>query len=281
MVVPSTHSVAEIYPLRNLLAAISGMSEKSLRVAEYILENPQLVASMSIGELAEATSSNKSLVVRVCKLSGYRGYRELRAALIENRGILRGADLIGLEFPSSGGGDGGLLSLAREMVKMNAEVLQDSLALLDEITLRRAIDKVLASKRVLLAGFGSSGPVVLDAHQRFVKLQIPSAVCSDARLLTRIVGNMGIEETLFCISYTGASQQIVEALETAKRRRTPRIVLTSTPGSAAANLSDIVLVSAVQRHPGGAENVAARIAQFVVIDIICAAMSLQKKSTPA
>ena len=93
--------VADIYPLHNLLSASHQMSESSLKVAKFIVENPKRVASMSIGELAKATGSNKSAVVRVSKLSGYKGYRGLRVALIENRGVLRGAELIG-ELPRPG-----------------------------------------------------------------------------------------------------------------------------------------------------------------------------------
>jgi Helix-turn-helix domain, rpiR family len=72
--------VADIYPLHNLLSAFHQMSESSLKVAKFIVENPKPVASMSIGELAKATGSNKSAVVRVSKPSGYKGYRGLRVA---------------------------------------------------------------------------------------------------------------------------------------------------------------------------------------------------------
>ena len=107
--------VAEIYPLHNLLSASHQMSESSLKVAKFIVENPKRVASMSIGEVAKATGSNKTAVVRVSKLSGYKGYRALRVALIENRGVLRGAELIGRDLPWSGvEGADSLPSLARE-----------------------------------------------------------------------------------------------------------------------------------------------------------------------
>jgi DNA-binding MurR/RpiR family transcriptional regulator len=113
-----SNCVAEIYPLHNLLSASDRMSESSLKVAKYIVENPKRVASMSIAELAKATGSNKTAVVRVSKLSGYKGYRGLRVALIENRGVLRGAELIGRDLPWSGvEGADSLPSLAREVVK--------------------------------------------------------------------------------------------------------------------------------------------------------------------
>jgi DNA-binding MurR/RpiR family transcriptional regulator len=150
------YCVAEICPLNNLLSASQHMSESFLRVAKYILENPKRVASMSIGELAKATGSNKSAVVRVSKLSGYKGYRGLRLALIENRGLLRGAQLIGDDPPLSGVEEAdNLLSVAREVVKINIEALQDTVTLLDERTLLRAVDTILRAKHVFLIGFGA------------------------------------------------------------------------------------------------------------------------------
>ena len=254
------------------------MSESSLKVAKYIVENPQRVASMSIGELAKATGSNKTAVVRVSKLSGYEGYRGLRAALIENRGVLRGAELIGVDLPTDTDGADNLLKLARDVVKINIEVLQDTLSLLDEGTLLRAANTILCAKHVFLVGFGTSAPVIQDAYQRFLRLQVPASTCSDAYVLASIGVNMGPDDLLFCISYSGASRDIIEALETAKRRKTPSITLTSLPRSAAAELSDTVLVSAVRRTPRTTESVAARVAQLVVIDIICAVIALRKKS---
>jgi RpiR family transcriptional regulator, carbohydrate utilization regulator len=254
------------------------MSESSLRVARYIVENPQDVASMSIGELAKASGSSKTAVVRVSKLSGYQGYRGLRAALIENRGVLRGAQLLGATSESGAEGPGNLAHLARGVVKINIEVLQDTLTLLDEGTLLRAADSLLCAKHVFLVGFGTSAPVVQDAYQRFLMLRVPSSTCSDAQVLAEIVGNMGRDDLLFCISYSGASRDIIEAMKIAKQRKTRTMTLTSEPKSAAAELSETVLISAVRRTPLSAETVATRVAQFVVIDIICEIIALRKKS---
>jgi DNA-binding MurR/RpiR family transcriptional regulator len=275
--VSSPSYVAEIYPLRNLMAAAAHMSESTLRVAQYISENPERVASMSIGELAKTTGSSKAVIVRVGKLSGYKGYRGLRAALIENKGLMRGVDLIGIDLPPDAVGSDKTINLAREVVKINIEVLQDTLTLLDERTLLRTVETILGAKHVLCVGFGTSAPVVQDAYQRLLRLQIPSSTCSDSHIVASIVANMGPEDALFCISYSGTTRDIIEALETAKHRKASTITLTSVPRSAASELSDIVLVSAVRRAPQASESVAARVAQFVVIDIICAIIALRKE----
>jgi DNA-binding MurR/RpiR family transcriptional regulator len=139
--------VAGIYPLRNLLSASHQMSESALKVAQYIMQNPESVASMSIGELAAATGSNKAAVVRVSKLSGYEGYRGLRAALIENKGVMRAADLIAFDLPSGAHKSDQSLGFAREVVKENIEVLQDTLTLSDEESLLDAVNAICYFER--------------------------------------------------------------------------------------------------------------------------------------
>lgn len=274
-----TYYVSDIYPLHNLLAAARQMSESSLRVAQYIIENPQSVASMSIGELAKAASSNKSAVVRVSKLSGYAGYRGLRAALIENKGVMRGAEMAGHRASGVERADD-FVNLARAVVRTNIEVAQDTLTLLDEGALLRAVDFILRAKHVFLVGFGASTPVVQDAYQRLLGLDVPSSTCSDAHILANIVENAGPDDLLFCFSYGGAGREIVEALKTARRRNAPTITLTTAPKSAAVGLSDVTLISAVRRTPRAFDSGAARVSQLVIIDVISAIIALKKSHEP-
>jgi RpiR family transcriptional regulator, carbohydrate utilization regulator len=270
--------VAGIYPLRNLLSASHQMSESSLKVAKYITEDPQRVASMSIGQLAAATGSNKAAVVRVSKLSGYEGYRALRAALIENKGVMRAADLIAFDLPSSPHESNQFLMLAREVIKENIEVLQDTLALLNEETLLGAVKAILSAQHVFLIGFGSAAALVQDAYQRFLRLQVPSSICADSQILAKIVVNTGPDDLILCISRGEACRETIEALQIAKGRQTPIIILTSVSRSAAAKLSDTVLISAVRRSPKSHESVAENVGQLVVIGVICAIIAFRKEA---
>ena len=254
------------------------MSESSLRVVKYITENPQRVASMSIGELAKASGSNKSAVVRVGKLSGYDGYRALRAALIENKGMMRAADLIAFDRPSSAHQSDQSLALAREIVKESIEALQDTLTLFDRASLLAAANAILGAKHVFLIGFGNTAALVQDAYQRFLRLQVPSSLCSDVQILAKIVVNTGPDDLIFCITSGEAWRETIEALQIAKGRKTPTILLTSVPRSTAAKLSDTVLISAVRRSPQSQESVAENVAQLVVIGVLCAKIAFRKES---
>jgi len=275
---PEKKSDLDLHPLQNLLSALNQMPESCRNVAQYIVENPQRVASFSIGELAELTASNKTAVGRVCQLSGYRGYRELRAALLENRGLLRGAELLGFDVPSGANATSDILEIAREVIKINLGVLQETLTLLDEDSLRTAADRILGAKHVFLIGFGSSAPVAQDTYQRFLRLQIPSSACSDAHVLASIAANINPTDVLFCVTYSGESRDVIEALESAKERRATTVVLTSVPRSSAARLADIVMFSAVSRKPRAGETVASRVAQLALVDVVISIIALKRKS---
>jgi DNA-binding MurR/RpiR family transcriptional regulator len=126
--------------------------------------------------------------------------------------------------------------------------------------------------------FGSSAPVAQDTYQRFLRLQIPSSACPDPHVLASIAANLNSTDLLFCVTYTGETRDIIEALETARSRKAMTISLTSIPRSSAARLSDIVLVSAVSRRPRAAKTVASRVAQLALIDVITALIALRKKT---
>ena len=103
------------------MAAAGEMSEACLKVATFIIDNPRLVSSMSIGELARATESSQTMIVRVSKLSGYPGYRQLRVALIEYSGAIRGANLIRVDPTSDPNKAGTFSVLSREIVRVAIE----------------------------------------------------------------------------------------------------------------------------------------------------------------
>jgi DNA-binding MurR/RpiR family transcriptional regulator len=266
-----------LHPLQHILSAVSTMPESCQAVAHYILDHPQRVASFSIGELARLTGSNKTAVVRVCQLSGYRGYRELRAALLENRGLVRGAELLGFDVPPDADVSDDRLHVAREVIKINLEVLQETLTLLDKTALESSVDRILAARHVFLSGFGSSAPVAQDTYQRFLRLQIPSSACADPHILASIAANLSPRDLLFCVTYSGETRDIIEALETARQCQAATITLTSVPRSSAARLSDVVLLSAVSRKVRAGETVASRVAQLAVVDVITAIIALRKK----
>jgi DNA-binding MurR/RpiR family transcriptional regulator len=110
--------------------------------------------------------------------------------------------------PSRASGPEKFPQLARKVLKENLEVLQDTFALLDEQLILEAVSTILSSKQVFLMRLGTSAPLVQDAYQRFLRLQVPSSICSDPDILTRIAVNARPDDLLFCISCGRADRKL-------------------------------------------------------------------------
>ena len=68
-------------PLLRLRESARSFSNTEQEIASHILANPQCVVDMSVHELAKYTFSSASTIVRLCRHTGYAGYREFRKAV--------------------------------------------------------------------------------------------------------------------------------------------------------------------------------------------------------
>ena len=57
------------------------LSSTERQIAQFILENPDETTTLTIRDLARRSFSSPSSVVRICRVIGFQGYKELRHAL--------------------------------------------------------------------------------------------------------------------------------------------------------------------------------------------------------
>ncbi|WP_101845245.1 MurR/RpiR family transcriptional regulator [Halobacillus sp. Marseille-P3879] len=63
---------------QNIAGKKAAMSKSQLKIAEYILENPNAVSFLTVGKLAKVTGVSEATVVRFATFLGYTGYTELQ-----------------------------------------------------------------------------------------------------------------------------------------------------------------------------------------------------------
>lgn len=263
-------------PLQRLTRMQQGSNKTERKIAAFVLENLTAIPSWSISEFAQGANVSETTVVRFCRALGYNGYREFRMEMAENAGALRASIDLGTEIPADLSEDETLESIARKVVRINAEVLVDTVNLIDFDRLEQAISMILAAHRVFLFGFGSSTPVVYDAFQRFLRLGIRAVTSSDPHIITSMIVNAVPEDLVLGVSFSGASADLVDAFEIARELGVGTIAITSYPGSPITQYADVTLYSAVRRAPIPTESIASRISQLALIDVICAAIGIRR-----
>jgi DNA-binding MurR/RpiR family transcriptional regulator len=259
---------------QRLVAAARSADRTMCRLSEWIIRNQARAASLSISSLASETGVSETTVFRFCKLLGLAGYRDLRLALAESRGLALGAQLAGAAAAGEAVPAHPLASIMRRVVEVNSEQLLKTMSLVSLAALAEAIEALLAADHIHLVGFGSSAPVAFDAYQRLLCLGLTASAHSDPHVLAAVTANARPGAVFFGVSCSGRTRDLIEAFETAGSRGFRRIVITSDRSAPATKVADIVLVSAVRRSPIARETIATRISQLAIVEMICVALAL-------
>lgn len=259
---------------QKLVASARSPDRTMAGLAQWIIDNQDRAAGLSISSLAQQTGVSETTVFRFCKLLGLNGYKDLRFALAESRGLALGAQLAGVPAGSEMGTEQPLATIMRRVVEVNSEQLLKTMSLVSLTALEEATEALLAANHIHLIGFGSSAPVAFDAYQRLLCLGLTASAHSDPHVLAAVTANARPGALFFGITCSGRTRDVIEAFETAGTRGFKRIVITSDENSAATKVADIVLISAVRRSPIAREMIATRISQLAIVEMICVALAL-------
>jgi DNA-binding MurR/RpiR family transcriptional regulator len=245
-----------------LQGAYSGLRAAEQRVADFILKAPDELIYLTVTELAERTHTSESTVVRLCQKIGYKGYQEFKIVLAR--------DLVEPEteiYAAIEPGDD-LATVKTKVFQANAQALRDTIEVLDDAELVRAVDALAKAQRVEIYGVGGSAPLALDAYHKFLKLGLGAISLSDGDLMAMSSSLLGAHDVALGISHTGASRDVTDALGRAQTHGATTICITHRPASPITKVSDVVLVTAAQQTAFRSDASSSRIAQLTIIDTL-------------
>jgi DNA-binding MurR/RpiR family transcriptional regulator len=245
-----------------LQGAYSGLRAAEQRVADFILAHPDELIYLTVTELADRTRTSESTVVRLCQKIGYKGYQEFKIVLA--RDLVEPTTAI---YAAIEPGDD-LATVKTKVFQANAQALRDTLEVLDENELQRAVDAIAAARRLEIYGVGGSSPLALDAYHKFIKVGVAAVALSDGDLMAMSSSLLAQGDVALGISHTGASRDVTDALGRAQRHGATTICITHRSSSPITKVSDVVLVTAAQQTAFSSDASSSRIAQLAVIDTL-------------
>ncbi|MCW6510788.1 MurR/RpiR family transcriptional regulator [Lichenifustis flavocetrariae] len=260
---------------QKLVSASRSPDRTMARLSQWMIDNQTRAASLSISSVASASQVSETTVFRFCKLLGLTGYRDLRNALAEGRGLALGAQLVHPRLQQGACDEHPLAAVMRRVIEVNSEALLKTMSLVALPALQEAVDALLVADHIHLVGFGSSAPVAFDAYQRLLYLGFTASVHSDPHVLAAVTANARPSNLFLGISCSGRTRDLVETLQAAGARGAKRLAITSDRNSPVATTTDIMLISAVRRSPIAHETIGTRTSQLAIIEMICVALALQ------
>jgi DNA-binding MurR/RpiR family transcriptional regulator len=224
---------------------------------------------LTVPELAERTNTSESTVVRLCQKIGYKGYQEFKIVLA--RDLVEPTADIYAEVES---GDD-LTTIKNKVFQANAQALRDTIEVLDDADLERAVSALSSARRVDVYGVGGSDPLAIDAYHKFLKLGIVAVALSDGDMMAMSSSLLGKGDVALGISHTGASRDVTDALDRAKANGATTICITHRSTSPITKVSDIRLYTAAKQTAFRSSASSSRIAQLTIIDTLYVGIALR------
>ena len=220
---------------------------------------------MNVHELAAASFSSPSTIVRLCKKTGFEGYRDLRSCLTyqiaaseRERGSIYSPD----DRSQS------LSSIIEAITFRNISSLENSANILEEEALTTAVDIISNCNRIILFGIGASQLVAQDAYLKFLRIGKSCDCCCDIHSQLLLAKNSNANDAAIVVSYSGYTEEIIACAKELYANKTPIIAITRFQTSPLSHLASscLYVVASEEMFRKGA--MSSRISQLNMIDIL-------------
>ncbi|XTZ40591.1 MurR/RpiR family transcriptional regulator [Salmonella enterica] len=243
---------------KNLLLRLrqerSGYSPTQQKLVDLVLVDPNRVLYLTITELARESATSEASVTRLCRLLGYKGYNEFKMALALN-----------IQHSSSPREQGDDIT---RLVDDSIQALRDTAQLLDRSQLEQAAMALHQAISVQIYGVAASAIIGEYLHYKLLRLGKPAQLFSDMHraAMDAIVPKQN--SLVVAISSSGSTRDLLHVVQLARGSGALVLVLSNTPRSPLASLSDMLLVAAKPEGPLNAGALNAKVGAMLLVELL-------------
>lgn len=233
-------------------------------IAHMTIHHPQTVAKLSSRELGRQCGVSEASVIRFAQKLGYDGLPEFRTALRQE--LVASQTPVSAHFPP----DDSPAGVVAKIAALCSQALQNLVTVLDVDELVRAAEAIAAGHCLHFFAAGGSMRVAQHAAFKLMRMGYLSIAQSDRYAQSAQASLVDTRSVAMGISFTGSTKAVVDALAAARESGATTICLTNFAGTP---ITEVVHIRLITGAPGGvlaANSAPTRVAQFAVLDAICA-----------
>ena len=259
--------------LNKIRSHYARLSDKEKKIADYILNQPQLVIQQTINDLAENLHVADATVFRFCKRIGYKGFQAMKIALAAE--INQPNQPIYEEIINETDDE---ITIAKKVFQSNMNTLKRTVHLLDEQAIKQAVRFILNAEHVAFFGVGGSSIIAMDAYHKFMRAGIKCHSNFDAHIQLMSASQLTNKDVAIIISHTGSTIDTINILNVAKKNGVKIIGITGYPKSPIAKESDVVFFTSSEETEYRSEALSSRIGELSIIDALSVTIMIQNKN---
>lgn len=252
-----------ILKIKEMFSDFTATEEK---IANFILNNKEKAAQLSVKELAQAAGSSPASVVRFCKKINYEGYQDFKISLIkdlqesENREKIKVYDDIAV--------DDKIEEIMEKIAHDNNNVIKNTINLLSVSEIEKAVKEFEKADNIYIFGIGASGLVAKDLQYKLMRIKKTVIYYEDTHAQLASAANIESSDLAIAISYSGKTVEVYEALKTAQNRGAKTISISKYGNNPLNEIADIKIQVAGSEKNLRLGAITSRIAQLTAVDIL-------------
>lgn len=244
----------------------NSLTKSGKKVADYIFANRLEVQFMSITALADECNVAEATVFRLCRALGFTGYNDLKLELAKASGASMPNDDYSLYGKITDEDD--ISDMCRKLYATNVSALTQTLELVDENAITKAVDYLEAANHVYCFGQGGSLILAMEAWARFLTTSAKFYCIEDSHLQAVSASLTQPGDVIMFFTYTGATRDMLDVLVPARARGAKTIVFTHFKRSPVTAHADVMLLCGSKEGPLQSGSVAAKMGNLFLIDVL-------------
>ena len=246
------------HALSNEDGRLSGLEA---RLAQFALENVDLVVNASIVELAERAGVSPPTVTRFCRRLGCQGYSDFKVQLAR-------LAYVGLRYLKPEAPTATAEEVVHDIVSKAQNALFELHRQLDLAAIEKAAQILRAADFVQAFGAsGNSAMIVNELHNRLFRLGCRINASNDHSMNLMISAAAQPGTVVFGSSFTGRDMGLVHCLQLLRQNAIPTIVMTQA-GSPVAAAADLVIAIQMPEGKNIFRPTSTRYAYLAAVDIL-------------
>ncbi len=235
------------------------------KIADFVLRDPAAATTLKLKEFSERVGVSEGSVVNFARSLGYEGYIELKVAIAQESSSFSG------RYHTAASD----ATVFEKIVCSAKSSLDETAGVLDGAEVERLAALLVHTRgRVLVCGRSTSGQIAEILAGYLMRLQIP-AFFGDHRVAA---ASLTGEDVLIAVTYSGNTDEILDAVQIAKARGAHTACITAFPHAKIAKICDTCLVFSSVEAQEGEFPIVARLVQLAVCDALCSSIYTIKEA---
>ena len=255
--------------LKEIASARSSLRKSEIKVADFVLSEPEQVMHMRIVDLAQEAQVSEPTIVRFCRAIGCNGFQEFKVRIAQETAVANNLGQFAIAEDDS------IDDICAKIADTTIQRLYQVKSQLLPAQVAEAAQAMSSAMRVELYGFGASGAVATDAQHKFFRLQVATAAYSDPHMQSMSAVTLGDKDVVVAISQSGRTLDLMHSIKLAQQHGAVVVSLApqNTPVS---NAADLPIHINIEEDTDQFTPMTSRIAHLMVIDMLAVAVTQRR-----